>query len=351
MKKRMYGLDLFRCIAALLVFMFHGKLRGLHDYGIFNNFISMGAMFMTAFFMLSGFSLYYVSNEKSNSLYKIKNFYIKRAVSIYPIYWIWMIFVIITSQDLLRNKMVIIPIKMLGLQSLWHGLYFSDEGGIWFVSCILFCYALFPFLCMMLKQLSRRQKIFFLLLFYILSFYTQIMLKITGWNGFCSNYADCIFRWFEFSVGSIWASLLKDDSIIKSELLKSWQAVALEWFVLIGIVSLGISLNIGVGDYMLYNIISIPLYCIMFYSFVGVKISEKMGRVINYFSSISYAFYLMQTFTWMIMKTVLRAYDWHLNIAIIICSIILNIVIASAVTYCISKPITRWCYKKLAVEK
>ena len=37
------------------------------DYGILNGFISMGATFMTAFFLLSGFSLFYTCRAQDFS--------------------------------------------------------------------------------------------------------------------------------------------------------------------------------------------------------------------------------------------------------------------------------------------
>ena len=58
--RRMYGLDLFRVLAALVVFMYH---NGWKNYGIFNAFFSMGAIFMTAFFMMSGFTLFCVQEN------------------------------------------------------------------------------------------------------------------------------------------------------------------------------------------------------------------------------------------------------------------------------------------------
>lgn len=61
-------------------------------YGIFNNYIGMGHIFMIAFFMLSGFSLFYVDNERrkfnENTFYpNIWSFIKKRIVSLCPGYF------------------------------------------------------------------------------------------------------------------------------------------------------------------------------------------------------------------------------------------------------------------------
>ena len=43
------------------VFLFHSNIHIGCDYSILTPFINMGAIFMTAFFIISGFSIYYVN--------------------------------------------------------------------------------------------------------------------------------------------------------------------------------------------------------------------------------------------------------------------------------------------------
>ena len=58
LKKRYIGLDILRVISALAVCMFHTTIHLGCDYGILQGFSRNGAVFMTAFFMLSGFTLF-----------------------------------------------------------------------------------------------------------------------------------------------------------------------------------------------------------------------------------------------------------------------------------------------------
>lgn len=58
---RLYGLDFFRLLAVLMVFFFHSSMHMGIDYGVVTSFIRSGAIFMTAFFILSGFVIRYVS--------------------------------------------------------------------------------------------------------------------------------------------------------------------------------------------------------------------------------------------------------------------------------------------------
>lgn len=52
------GLDVFRAVSVLMVCAFHTNIHLGATYGLITPFVSMGAIFMTAFFMLSGFSLF-----------------------------------------------------------------------------------------------------------------------------------------------------------------------------------------------------------------------------------------------------------------------------------------------------
>lgn len=62
-KKRVYGLDLFRVLCVLMVFVFHSQIHIKSDYGVLNSFIELGAIYMTAFFLLSGYVISLVYNK------------------------------------------------------------------------------------------------------------------------------------------------------------------------------------------------------------------------------------------------------------------------------------------------
>ena len=58
LKKKYVGLDILRVISALTICMFHTTIHLGCDYSFLQGLSIMGAVFMTAFFMLSGFSLF-----------------------------------------------------------------------------------------------------------------------------------------------------------------------------------------------------------------------------------------------------------------------------------------------------
>lgn len=299
-KQRMVGLDLFRIMAAFVIFLFHSGIVAC-EYWIFQPFVKMGPIFMTGFFMLSGFSLYY-SYQFSDltKIASIKKFYLKRAASVLPLYWfICVMYGIFLSSESLLQKIVLIPIDISGIHTAFNTLYlYSHFGTTWFISCILFCYLFFPFMSECVKQLSVRARVILMISAGFILLYSSFIVDMFEQE---SIYPNPLFRIIEFFIGIILASISREYS--ESRLLKGLVAkkgtICMELIILLGAVTEGIRLGIGVGDYMLYNWICLPIFCLLL---TGLAQAEfpilKKSKVVRYCSSISYAFYLAQILTW-----------------------------------------------------
>ena len=86
--QRLVGLDFFRIVLALLVFLFHSIVKYDCDYGPLTTFFRMGAIAMTGFMVLSGYVLSKMYNYKNMSvLVEIKKFYLKRIITLFPLYY------------------------------------------------------------------------------------------------------------------------------------------------------------------------------------------------------------------------------------------------------------------------
>ena len=140
-KHRAAGLDLFRVVAAVMVLLFHCNIHHDSSFGPLTGFISMGAVCMTAFFMLSGYVLFLTYKDKSLvQAPALKNFYLKRVLGIFPLYLVVaMLYVVTLGQESSFQNLVLLPIEVLGLQSVFSTLFpVSHNGGTWFISCLLF---------------------------------------------------------------------------------------------------------------------------------------------------------------------------------------------------------------------
>ena len=91
MNKRLSGIDFIRCVSALIILFFHLNIA-LQTKGVETGFFYIhtngewGETAVTLFFMISGMGLYLRYKEKID----IKKYYIKRWISIYPLfYMVW----------------------------------------------------------------------------------------------------------------------------------------------------------------------------------------------------------------------------------------------------------------------
>ena len=158
--KRNIGLDLFRVSLALLIFLFHSNMHFGCHYGLFDHFVRMGAIAMTGFFMLSGYALNLSNKNVLTDISEYKKFLLKRLISIVPLYYfVAIIHVLFFSGDSWQSELLLFPIEALGLQSFFSSLFtVSHNGGTWFISCLLPCYLLFPFLQWLFRNLSGNEK-------------------------------------------------------------------------------------------------------------------------------------------------------------------------------------------------
>lgn len=70
---RLIGIDILRILSALVVFFFHARVHLHCSFGVLSGFVEMGAIFMTAFFMLSGFVLQYTNSALAMDKYMVSN--------------------------------------------------------------------------------------------------------------------------------------------------------------------------------------------------------------------------------------------------------------------------------------
>ena len=205
-RQKIFIFDYIRIISAFFVFLFHSNLHLGISYGIITPFISVGAIFMTAFFMLSGASLAYNYESKELLTYsEYIKFIKKRIISIYPGY---LVLIVLFFVKLLITKnfqlgivqhIVILPIELSLLQSVFGNSYsVLHNSGTWFISCILLCYLLFPFLCKLIMQLEIKQLLTIIIIFFCILAWSPIVEKILSLSWI---YPNPFFRIVNFSLG------------------------------------------------------------------------------------------------------------------------------------------------------
>lgn len=88
--KRLYMLQDFRAMAAIIVVLLHATdhFHRYFNYTFLNGVFKSGDMGVDIFFVISGFIMYYIHNKHIGQRDQVGTFLYKRLTRIYPIYWI-----------------------------------------------------------------------------------------------------------------------------------------------------------------------------------------------------------------------------------------------------------------------
>lgn len=293
---------------------------------------------MSGFFMLSGYALV-VAYLKKNLFDKqtITLFYKKRFVAIYPLYFIVGILAVIMNilagTQTIQDNLLLSPVEILGIQSFFDGAFFSysHNSGTWFVSCILFCYLLFP----IIKEIVGGFKFSWLIIFVVLSLFILSYFQILPRFFKCGSiYTNPFIRMFEFCLGMSLAFLnLKEEGRNKFlDILRFWPMMLLAFLLLI----VCCYMNSTSKYLLLYLGLSI-MFMVMGSRNSIVKGGEN--KVLMYASNISYAFFLGQFFVWKPIKFIQLYFGSFSNIINIVFSFVMCCVVSVALYEIIEKKI------------
>ena len=264
--------------------------------------------------MLYGFSLCHgYEGKKLMDINNMKNFYVKRIISVYSLYIVTCILYFLFFNNLsIRENIILAPYEGLALQSHFNSLFgIGHNRGTWFISCIMFSYFLFPFLLEIISQVSLKTVRIFGGLIYLLLSGAPLIVKVFETD---SIYTSPFFRTLEFTVGMIVCKCYKkrkDD--IKT--LKNIVVIIVSSVLLIGAIIW--LTDYGIGRFTFYSIyyafFVVPIFAILLYCFASVehkKESEgRKNQIIPLLAKGSYACYLSQFFVWDVTKLILEEYN------------------------------------------
>ena len=283
-------------------------------------------------------------------------FYKKRFIGIIPSYWcVGILFTLYKVAhyffsgsnllgDFLYTSFFLMPIETFGLQSAFCTLFpFSHNGGTWFVSCLAFCYLLFPLFKIIVSELTAKSKVLVLIVLSGLLLYSSLVPHICNTSNI---YTNLTFRGFEFFIGVLLASGVSHSKF--KPVLGSWFAFAVECFVLI----LGVTISRILGipcDYMLLNWIALPCFIAMVVTLSHLPSNIFLeSRFMSYACEVSYMFFFAQFFLWIPVRVGLQYVGlWNHNLVKITVSFVLCAIIAVVLHEWVEKPAKRIAKKMI----
>lgn len=254
--------------------------------------------------MLSGFVLSYTNSGKVFiEPNEYKSFYIKRFIRTIPIYWVVALLYTVISpiicNENIKDILLLFPIETLGLQTVFCSIAnYSHNNGTWFISCLLFCYFVFPFLHTITRAIRRRTRLVISVAIIVILLYSPIV--VWQMNDVHSIYSNPFFRVLEFILGCFvfeeWKENRKDKTKNRILLFVSFVSLLLIVFF-----------KIPNYDYLLYNWVMIPVSIIMFPLLADVNMTKLQdSKLLKYLVDISYVFFLSQVFTWPICRLLFK---------------------------------------------
>lgn len=331
---------------ALLIYMFHSNIHFNCHYSFLNDFVSVGAIAMTGFFALSGYSLRLVYGERNLMEKKeFGRFYLKRMLGVLPLYYVLaLIYVLFIGKETIWQNLLLLPIEVFGLQSTFCSLFdVTHNGGTWFISCLLIGYLLYPFLQTVVKQLSTRQKVWLMLILIFVDLWATIM-KVEFHTA--RTYDNPFYRVLEFAIGLIVADINMTEDGKLMCVLRSWGMLVATIFVIVVMVSIVQHVQ-EIHDYMLLNWIVLPCVVLMLFPLGYLRMPRlERSKMLNYASQISYAFFLAQYFAWICGRWFVETIEYNHNWVRILFTFTLCVAISVVMYEVMQKRVVGWFRRK-----
>jgi exopolysaccharide production protein ExoZ len=165
-KIRFNLLDTYRGLAALLVVTYHITIE-MYDkfhFVVLGNIFRQGNIGVDFFFVLSGFIIFYIHDNDAGSVHRIIGFFKKRAIRIFPSYWLIVTIILATVlflQSHIVNKPPLSGNYLLATYTLFPHAYRLIPAS-WTLTEELYFYLLFGIL-MFVRPVRLRLILFFLI--------------------------------------------------------------------------------------------------------------------------------------------------------------------------------------------
>ncbi|MCR5057552.1 MAG: acyltransferase [Clostridiales bacterium] len=343
-KQRLILLDLLRIVFALLIYARHSINMFGCSYGGAMNYriVRLTQPILTGFFLISGFGIYYsYSGKNLDNVSQMKQFWIKRLITIIPSYYLihflWLIF----NPGQFKNWVILSPMEFTGTQSAFNTFFgILHNGGTWFVSCMFFCYFLYPLIHTILSKCSAKKLIVIGSVLLLFNYYSVLLVFRYSLE---STYANPMFRALEFTIGAIVCALM-----LKMSEKTVWKC-ALAGFVCIGIAAMVIHLLMHYSVATTVRWLTIPTLSLIL--MISRSIKWKGNKVISTLSGMSYHFFLVQLILWDVSAKVMKILDVSGNKAKIVVSFVCCTVISFVMYTCVDKPVKKLASKVLLNTK
>ncbi|MBF1141802.1 MAG: acyltransferase [[Eubacterium] sulci] len=290
-------LDIIKICCAVLIYMRHSITMFGCTYGsslVDGLICATTSPIMVCFFVVSGFSIYY-NNSNRNLLDagELRTFYKKRFITLFPIYILVHMLSYVLVENTLQQKIYSTPVELLGLQSMYGGLFgISHSGATWFISSLLLGYFIYPLVQELLKMNQRCIYLVTSVIFFVLVYSEVVMLQIFGVQ---PGYVNPVFRAMQVAFGAALCMAFTEDD--KGNNKKA--AI----MMVANLISTGLLTVFALHYKMGIEYVTTPIYyyLIAFAMLISIKFKPRLltkSKLIKYAGSLTFYFFILQVFLW-----------------------------------------------------
>lgn len=249
---------------------------------------------MVCFFVVSGFSIYY-NNSNRNLLDagELRTFYKKRFITLFPIYILVHMLSYVLVENTLQQKIYSTPVELLGLQSMYGGLFgISHSGATWFISSLLLGYFIYPLVQELFKMNRSCIYIATSVIFFVLVYSEVVMLQIFGVQ---PGYVNPVFRAIQVAFGAALCMAFTEDDKGNNKKAAIMMVANLIITGLLTVFALHYKMGIE------YVTTPIYYYLIAFAMLISIKFKPRLltkSKLIKYAGSLTFYFFILQVFLW-----------------------------------------------------
>lgn len=290
-------LDIIKICCAVLIYMRHSITMFGCTYGsslVDGLICATTSPIMVCFFVVSGFSIYY-NNSNRNLLDagELRTFYKKRFITLFPIYILVHMLSYVLVVNTVQQKIYSTPVELLGLQSMYGGLFgISHSGATWFISSLLLGYFIYPLVQELLKMNQRCIYLVTSVIFFVLVYSEVVMLQIFGVQ---PGYVNPVFRAMQVAFGAaLCMAFTKDDKGNN----KKAAIMMVANLIITGLLTV-FALHYKMG--IEYVTTPIYYYLIAFAMLISIKFKPSLltkSKLIKYAGSLTFYFFILQVFLW-----------------------------------------------------
>lgn len=290
-------LDIIKICCAVLIYMRHSITMFGCTYGsslVDGLICATTSPIMVCFFVVSGFSIYY-NNSNRNLLDagELRTFYKKRFITLFPIYILVHMLSYVLVVNTVQQKIYSTPVELLGLQSMYGGLFgISHSGATWFISSLLLGYFIYPLVQELLKMNKRCIYLVTSVIFFVLVYSEVVMLQIFGVQ---PGYVNPVFRAMQVAFGAALCMAFNEDDKGNNKKAAIMMVANLIITVLLTVFALHYKMGIE------YVTTPIYYYLIAFAMLISIKFKPRLltkSKLIKYAGSLTFYFFILQVFLW-----------------------------------------------------